>query len=81
MSNYQDAARTQGRAAFEDARSWLLAGFSRLLDAVEPQISRAPANLQPAARQAVSVARERPLLTMAGLTLGALMLTRSARRR
>ena len=81
MTNYQDVGGAQGQAAFKDAKSRLLAGFSRVLDALEPQIGRAPANLQPAARKAVSVARERPLLTMAGLALGALMLTRGGRRR
>lgn len=81
MTNYQNAGGAQGQPAFKDVKSRLLSGFSRVLDAVEPQIGRAPTNLQPAARRAVLVARERPLLTMAGLALGALMLTRGARRR
>ena len=81
MTNYQDARGAQGSVAFKDAKSRLLVGFGRVLDAVEPQIGRAPANMQPAARKAMSVARERPLLTMAGLALGAVMLTRGARRR
>jgi hypothetical protein len=80
MTDYQDAG-PQERSALKDGTSRLVSGFSRLLDAVEPQIVRAPANLQPAARKAVAIARERPLLTMAGLALGALMLTRSPRRR
>ncbi len=62
-------------------KAQLLTGFGRAVDAIEPQIGRAPSNLQPAARKAVAVARERPLLTMAGLAVGALMLARSARRR
>ena len=81
MANYEDARGARGTAALDDVKARLLAGFTRVLDAVEPQIGRAPENLQPAARKAMSVARERPLLTMAGLAVGALMLTRGARRR
>ena len=81
MADYQGGAGAGATTALNDAKARLLGGFTRVLDAVEPQISRAPADIQPAARKAVSVARARPLLTMAGLALGALMLTRGARRR
>ena len=80
MANYQDARGSQGAEPTNDVKSRLIAGFGRILDAVEPQIDRAPANVQPAARKAVAVARARPLLTLAGLALGALVLTRGARR-
>jgi hypothetical protein len=56
-------------------------GFLNLIDRVEPHIGKAPADMQPAARKAVEVARARPLLTMAGLAVGALVLARGARRR
>ena len=64
-----------------DLRGKLIGGFGRLVDQIEPHISKAPADMQPAARKAVEVARNRPLLTMAGLALGALVLARGASRR
>lgn len=55
--------------------------FGQAVDALEAQVHRAPANLQPRARQAVSVARERPWLTMVGVAAVGLLLTRSGRSR
>ena len=62
-------------------RGAILDAFSRGVDALEANIGRAPADLQPHARQAVGVARERPWLTMAGLAAVGLMLARPRRRR
>ena len=62
-------------------RDRLVGGFTGLIDRLEPHISKAPADVQPAARKAVEVARARPLLTMAGLAVGALVLARGGRRR
>lgn len=73
------AADLSGRA--EGVKGQLISGFGRLIDALEPHIGKAPADMQPAARKAVEVARNRPLLTMAGLAVGALVLARGARRR
>ena len=56
-------------------------GFLGLVNRLEPHIGKAPADVQPVARKAVEVARSRPLLTMAGLAVGALVLARGARRR
>ena len=81
MTNSQNSGRAFGGSGLEAIKSRLLSGFSQVIDALEPQIDRAPANLRPAARKAVSVARERPFVVMAGLAFGALMLTRGARRR
>ncbi len=91
MSDYASTARP----ALTDARSRLgaaaggagglkdrlVSGFTGLIDRVEPHIGKAPADMQPAARKAVEVARARPLLTMAGLAVGALVLARGAGRR
>ena len=71
--------RLQGQAGQVKGR--LISGFLGLIDRVEPHIGKAPEDMQPAARKAVEVARSRPLLTMAGLAVGALVLARGARRR
>lgn len=63
------------------AKDQLLDGFGRMVDALENNIHRAPADIQPAARKGVAFARERPLATMAGLAALALVLARGARRR
>ncbi|HEX8234163.1 MAG TPA: hypothetical protein VF559_12565 [Caulobacteraceae bacterium] len=73
-------ARDQLAQGASQARDGLVSGFGRALDAVEGQVHRAPADLQPHARKAIGFARERPLLTMAGLAFAALFLTRGARR-
>ena len=71
--------RAQGQAG--QVKDRLISGFLGLVDRVEPHIGKAPADMQPAARKAVEVARSRPLLTMAGLAVGALVRARGARRR
>ncbi len=71
--------RVQGGAG--QVKDRLVSGFMGLIDRVEPHIGKAPSDMQPAARKAVEVARSRPLLTMAGLAVGALVLARGARRR
>lgn len=75
-----DARRQLGDGAAK-AKSGLLSGFGRVVDALEGQIHRAPTDLQPHAQKAVGFARQRPLATMAGLAVGLLFLTRGARRR
>ena len=77
VSNALDRARGQAAGAGERLSS----GFLGLIDRLEPHLAKAPADVQPAARKAVEVARARPLLTMAGLAVGALVLARGARRR
>ena len=73
--------KDRATSGLTDVKSRLVEGFGRVIDAVEPHIDRAPANLQPTARKAVATARERPLLTMTGLALGAFLLTRRTGRR
>lgn len=83
-NRFKDAFATQRQRAggFADqAKGEVLGAFGRAVDALEGQIHRAPANLQPQARQAVSVARERPWLTMAGIAAVGLVLARAGRRR
>jgi len=75
-----DARRKLGDGAAR-AKSGLVSGFGRVVDKLEGQIHRAPADLQPHAQKAVGFARARPLATMAGLAVGLLFLTRGARRR
>lgn len=54
--------------------------YGRAVDALDGQVARAPANLQPHARKAVTFARERPIATVAGLALLGLFLSRGGRR-
>jgi len=54
--------------------------YGRAIQGLDGQIERVPANLQPQARKAVDFARERPLVTVAGLAALALILTRGGRR-
>ncbi len=74
-------ARTRLAGGATQAKDGLLKGFSRVVDGLEGQIHKAPADIQPAARKAVGFARERPFATMIGLAAAALVLTRGARRR
>ena len=73
--------RARAADGFGQAKDGLLKGFGRVVDGVEGQIHRAPADLQPAARKAVDFARQRPMATMLGLAAAALLLTRGSRRR
>ena len=75
------AAADRFGARADGFKGRLVDGFLNLVNRVEPHIGKAPADMQPAARKAVEVARNRPLLTMAGLAVGALVLARGARRR
>ena len=54
--------------------------YGRAVDALETQVERVPANLQPQARKAVQFTRDRPIATVAGLALLGLFLTRGSRR-
>ena len=88
-SNGQSAGQTSGfrgalnsgSSAVGGAKDQLLGGFSRVVDSLEGQIHRAPADLQPGLKGAAKLARERPLATMAGLAVIGLMLARGGGRR
>lgn len=68
-------------AAGGGVKERLVNGFTGLVERLEGGIDKAPADIQPAARKAAEVAKRHPVLTMAGLAVGALMLTRGSRRR
>lgn len=63
------------------AKTKVLDGFNKVVDSLEGQIHRAPADIQPAARKAVAFSRERPMATMVGLAAIALLLARGQRNR
>lgn len=75
------SASAAGGSRSDQLQEKLVGGFNKLLDGVEPHLDRVPEGAREPARRAVSFARERPLLTMAGLALGAVMLLGSGRRR
>lgn len=72
--------KLQVQGVVDRAKGSTLSGFGRAMDALEGQIGRAPAKLQPQARKAVEAARSRPWLTMAGVAAVGFLLTRSNRR-
>ena len=73
--------KTQAEGRFHRLKGVALDQFGRAVNALETQVDRAPQSVQPAARKALGVARERPLATMAGLAALAFLLTSRARRR
>lgn len=74
-------AQERVKGGVSGAKDRLLDGFTKLVDAAEGQIHRAPADVQPAARKAVAFSRERPVATMVGLAAVALLLARGQRGR
>ena len=73
--------KTQAEGQLRSFKGVALDRFGRAVNALETQVDRAPANVQPAARKALAVARERPIATMAGLAAITLLLARRAGRR
>lgn len=74
-------ARFNASAAGEDLQAKLSGGVHKVLDGIEPHLEKLPEGAQGGARKAVGFARERPLLTLAGLALGAVVLLNGGRRR
>ncbi len=74
-------ARSQVQGGVNQAKGAALEYFGKAVDTLEANVHRAPANLQPAARQAVAFSRERPFVTMFGLAAAAALLLSSGRRR
>lgn len=68
-------------SAGEDLQAKLSGGVQKVLDGIEPHLDKLPEGAQGGARKAVGFARERPLLTLAGLALGAVVLLNGGRRR
>jgi uncharacterized protein YjbJ (UPF0337 family) len=66
--------------SFNQARGTAMDYYGRAVDALESQIERAPANVQPQARKAIAFSRERPLVTVLGIAALGLFLTRGSRR-
>lgn len=75
------SAQDRVKSGVSGAKDRVLDGFTKLVDAAEGQIHRAPADIQPAARKAVAFSRERPVATMVGLAAVALLLARGQRSR
>ena len=68
------SVRAQATDKVQQATQGLVGGFNRVLDAADANIDRVPESARDTARQGLRFARERPLLTMGGLALGALVL-------
>lgn len=74
-------AGSAAASAGEDLQAKLSGGVQKVLDGIEPHLDKLPEGAQGGARKAVHFARERPLLTLAGLALGAVVLLNGGRRR
>lgn len=75
------SVRAQATDKVQQATQGLVGGFNRVLDMAEQHIDRVPEGGRENARRALGFARERPLLTMGGLALGALVLLNGLGRR
>lgn len=73
--------KTEAQGRLRQLKGAALGKFGQAVDALESQVDRAPASVQPTARKAISVAREKPVATMVGLAALTYLLTRRARRR
>jgi uncharacterized protein YjbJ (UPF0337 family) len=73
--------KTQAEGNLRRFKGVALDQFGRAVNALETQVDRAPQSVQPAARRALGVARERPIATMAGLAALTFLLARRAGRR
>lgn len=74
-------AKTRFEGITREATGKAQTFYAQAVDAVEAQLSRAPAQMQEPGRKAVTFARERPIATVAALGALALLLTRGGRRR
>jgi uncharacterized protein YjbJ (UPF0337 family) len=70
--------KTQAEGSLRKFKGVALDRFGQAVNALDGQVERAPASVQPAARKALAVARERPIATMAGLAAITLLLARRA---
>lgn len=61
------------------AKGAVLDAFGRAVDALDGQVDRVPESVRPQARQALTVAREKPIATMLGLAAVTFLLTRRRR--
>jgi uncharacterized protein YjbJ (UPF0337 family) len=68
--------KMQVEGGLKRAKGAALDAFGRAVDALDAQVDRAPESVRPQARRALTVARERPMATMAGLAAIAFLLTR-----
>lgn len=77
--------KMQVEGAFNDAKGRSLEQFGKAMDAIDRLVDKAPANVQPRAREVAAAARQRPLattLSVAGIgLLLAGLVTRGGRRR
>ena len=73
-------AKSRFDGQFKEAGGIAKDYYGRAIQAVDGQIGRVPANLQPTARKAVDFARQRPVVTVLGLAALGLLLSRGSRR-
>jgi len=59
--------KLQVEGAFNDARGRSLETYGKAIDALDRLVEKAPASVQPRAREALGVARRKPLLTTLGV--------------
>lgn len=80
-----DDQKLQVEGAYNDAKGRSLEQFGKAMDAIDRLVEKAPASVQPRAREVAAAARQKPLLTTlsaagVGLLLAGLA-TRGLRRR
>ena len=73
--------KTQAQGRLRQLKGVALDQFGRAVNALETQVDKAPQSVQPHARRALGVARDKPVATMLGLAALTYLLTRRARRR
>ena len=80
-----DDQKLQVEGAYNDAKGRSLEQFGKAMDAVDRLVEKAPANIQPRAREVAAAARDKPLLTTLSVAgVGLLrtgLLSRGLRRR
>lgn len=72
--------KLQVEGAYNDAKGRSLETYGKAIDALDRLVDKAPANIQPRAREALGVARKKPLLTTLGVAGVGLLLAGLARR-
>jgi uncharacterized protein YjbJ (UPF0337 family) len=68
--------KLQVDGVIKQARGAAVDGYGRAVDALESNVGRLPANIQPQAKQVVSFARDKPLATVGILAAVGFLLTR-----
>jgi len=70
-----DDQKLQVEGAYNDAKGRSLEQFGKAMDAIDRLVEKAPANIQPRAREVAAAARNRPLVTTLSVAGVGLLLT------